>query len=353
MAAAALTAAAASAQGVSIQFENGDFKVTGYIGTIADPEGAFAVYVGSGNIPPLLGAYSAGRGLLVFHPRFPLAPGVHYRAVFQLPGQSKVEQFFDGPPQDNTPTTVIEHIYPSAAVLPANQLKLYLYFSAPMSRGEAWQHISLLDESGAKVSLAFLELEQELWDPDNRRLTVLFDPGRIKRGLVPETQLGLPLLDGKKYKLVIDSQWRDAHGVALANGFEKAFTAGPADRVSPDPAEWKITAPKAGTSEPLVVDFPEPLDYALLQRLVNVTATGGEIEGDIAIGNGETQWRFVPHTAWSAGAYNIVVDSTLEDLAGNSLGRVFDVDLQQSRSLLSPQGSEAAATTVMLPFEVR
>ena len=50
-------------------------------------------------------------------------------------------------------------------MLPANELKLYIYFSAPMSRGEAWKHIHLLDDAGKPVPLAFLELDQELWDP--------------------------------------------------------------------------------------------------------------------------------------------------------------------------------------------
>ena len=36
----------------------------------------------------------------------------------------------------------------------------------------------------------FLELEQELWSGDGRRFTLLFDPGRIKRGLKPREEQG-------------------------------------------------------------------------------------------------------------------------------------------------------------------
>jgi hypothetical protein len=357
LAVVALTAFTASAQNISIQYQNGDFKVTCWTGPIVDPEGAFGVYVGTGNVPPLLGAYSAGKGTLIFHPRFPLAPGVHYRAVFQLPDQPKVETFFDGPPQDTTRSTRIDRVYPSAATLPANQLKLYLYFSAPMSRGEAWQHVRLLDEAGKVVPFAFLEIDQELWDSDNRRLTVLFDPGRLKRGLVPANELGAPLVEGRKYTLSIDNQWPDARGVGLAEGFEKVFSVGPADRVSPDPAKWVITAPKAGTSDALVVDFPEPMDYALLQRLITVPGVSGEI----TIGNEEKQWRFTPVSPWQAGHWALAVDSTLEDLAGNHLDRLFDVDLQAGGvEALSIQQQEqeanrspAAVKSITLPFEVR
>lgn len=345
----ALAAITATAQSVSIQYEDGDFKVTGWKGTIADPEGVFGVYVGTGNVPPLLGAYSAGRGTLTFHPRFPLAPGVHYRAVFQMPGQPKVESFFDGPPQDTTRSTRIEHVYPSTDVLPANQLKLYIYFSAPMGRGEAWQHIRILDEAGQPVPLAFLEIDQELWDPDNRRLTVLFDPGRIKRGLVPETEIGPPLIEGRKYTLAIDAQWPDARGVGLVEGFQKAFTAGPAKRDTPDPAKWRITAPKPGTSNPLIVDFPDPMDYALLQRLLQVPG----LTGAITVLNNETQWRFTPDSPWKAGAWTLVVDSTLEDLAGNHLDRAFDVDLQAVEAQREDNPNRSVTKTVTLPFEVR
>ena len=45
----------------------------------------------------------------------------------------------------------VEHVYPSANVLPSNQLRLYIYFSAPMSRGEAARYLHVLDENGSKV----------------------------------------------------------------------------------------------------------------------------------------------------------------------------------------------------------
>ena len=50
----------------------------------------------------------------------------------------------------------------------------------------------------------FLELDEELWSPDGTRFTLIFDPGRIKRGLKPREEVGPVLEAGKSYSLVID-----------------------------------------------------------------------------------------------------------------------------------------------------
>lgn len=340
-----LVGMAAFAQDAHVVFKDGVFTLIGYKGGDEPPaagwESVLAVYV-AGADTSMLGKYTVENGLggktLVFQPRFPVAPGVSYRAVF--PGGSFVVDAAPAP----APAARVEHIYPSADVWPANELKLYIYFSAPMSRGEAWQHIHLLDDRGEPVPLAFLELEQELWDPNYQRLTVLFDPGRIKRGLVPTNEIGSPIVEGKHYKLVIDRDWHDARRVPLIESFEKTFTGGPSDRIPPDPKHWIVTAPKAGTSDPLTVDFPKPMDYALLQRMIDVPG----VEGRMTVDRNETRWSFTPNAAWKAGTYHVVADNLLEDIAGNHLDRAFDVDLQQA-----PQQTAPAALTSSLPFSVR
>jgi len=336
IAATLLVGVAAFAQGKpNIEYKDGVFRLLSYSGEV--PETAFAVYA-AGADTPMLGTYSKEGDTLVFRPRFPLSSGISYRAVF--PGGTLVVDAAAAA----APSARVEHVYPSASVLPANELKLYIYFSAPMSRGEAWKHIHLLDDAGQPVPLAFLELDQELWDPGNRRLTVLFDPGRIKRGLVPTNELGSPIVEGKHYKLAIDRDWHDAQGVRLVEGFEKAFTGGPSDRTPPDPKHWRVIAPKAGTAEPLIVEFPKPMDYALLQRMIDVPG----VIGKITVDRDETRWMFTPDAPWKAGAYRLIADNLLEDIAGNHLDRAFDVDLQQ-KSAPAP----VAAKTASLVFTVR
>ncbi len=146
---------------------------------------------------------------------------------------------------------------------------MYVYFSAPMSRGEAWKRIHVLDQDGNPIELPFLVIDQELWDPAYQRLTLLFDPGRIKRGLVLNQQMGPPIAEGKQYTLVIDREWLDARGVPLAEGFRKPFRGGPADRTPPALERWRVSPPKAGTLDALTVDFPKPMDYGLMQRLID------------------------------------------------------------------------------------
>ena len=191
IAAILLVGVAAFAQAAHVEFKDGTFRLTGWKGGNEPPsagwESVLSVYA-AGADTPMFGSYSVESGTLVFRPRFPLSSDVGYMAVF--PGGIFVVDAGAKAPA----SARVEHIYPSADVLPANELKLYIYFSAPMSRGEAWQHIHLLDGDGKPVPLAFLELDQELWDAGNQRLTVLFDPGRIKRGLVPTNEIGPPIV---------------------------------------------------------------------------------------------------------------------------------------------------------------
>src|SRR5580700_5572251 len=150
-----------------------------------------------------------------------------------------------------------------------------------MSQGEASSHIRLEDNKG-KVLPDELLPGQELWDPSFRRLTMTFDPGRIKRGLTSNQTIGPPITEGRHYKLVIDRTWPDARGVPMIEGFTRSFVGGPAVRTLPDSAQWRVTAPAKGTTKPLVVDFPGPMNYSLLLRMIQVTRTRAQVAGRVA-----------------------------------------------------------------------
>jgi hypothetical protein len=216
-----------------------------------------------------------------------------------------------------------------------------------MQRGGVWEHIRLLDDTGKKVELAFLEIDQELWDPDNRRLTILFDPGRIKRGVKPQMDTGSAIVEGRHYTLVIDKELRDASGANLVEAYRKEFAGGPALRTGVNLKEWKITPPAAGSRDSLQIDFPRPLDYAILEHVIHVRTPDGEIPGVISIDARETRWRFTPSIPWRAGSHTLVIDMALEDLAGNRIGRPFDVDL------LNHPADRITAATTSLSFEIR
>jgi hypothetical protein len=193
-----------------------------------------------------------------------------------------------------------------------------------------------------------LEIDEELWDPTMTRLTLFIDPGRIKRGVLPLEEIGPALETGKNYSLVIDSDWKDGAGEPLQAGFEKRFGVAAPDRDPPDPASWKIQAAPSGTREPLRVTFPEPMDHALAQRVIQVvTDSGREFPGEVTLEDQERRWVFVPANPWRSGTYQLLVPTTIEDLAGNNIGKPFEVDLFEGvqRRLATP--------AVKLPFEVR
>jgi hypothetical protein len=328
----------------------------------ADWRRLLAVYVEHGSsmrspeMPAMLGRYLIHSDTLIFEPQFPLEPGLGYRAVFhpgQLPGARRaklapVAAEFKVPANRSAPSTIVREVFPTAAVLPENLLKFYVHFSAPMSRGGIYKHIHLRSEGGTETELPFLEIDEELWNPAMTRLTLFIDPGRIKRGVRPLEEIGPALEAGKSYSLVIDSDWRDGAGNPLQAGFEKRFSVAAPDRDAPDPVRWKMQLPQPGTRAALVVTFPEPMDHALAQRAIQVARDSGEaLEGNVALGNQERQWAFSPTDPWRPGPYQLVVPATLEDLAGNNIGKAFEVDLFEGVQ------RRLATSTIKLPFEVR
>jgi hypothetical protein len=331
--------------GVEIQMQGGAFQVTGWSAAAEPAAGwasVFSIYSGGADAPAVIGAYTRDGSALVFRPKWPLTPGLHVRAVFHPAGSAPIETAFDIPKAAPTAEARIEHIYPSTDALPANTLKLYIYFSMPMRRGEAWQHLKLLDEKGAVVELPFLELDQELWDATNTRLTVLFDPGRIKRGLASLNEAGPNLTEGRSYTLVIGRDWLDAEGAPLTQDYVKKFHVTPDQREPVDLTRWKIDAPKPGTREPLKIAFPRPLDYALLQHTIRIAGVAGKV----AVAGEETEWSFTPDSPWREGEYQLQVTSTLEDVAGNRVGRLFDVDTFRQVSI------QLDTPVVSVPFRI-
>ena len=284
--------------------------------------------------PALAGRYQVVGDVVRFTPQFALRPGMNYQARFFPPPRSQIEspalytkdiRIPAPPPAEPTRVTTI---YPSAKTLPENQLRFYVHFSAPMAAGNAYEHVKLLKANGEVVGRAFLEIGEELWDGSGQRLTLLFDPGRVKKGLSPRAQFGPVLEAGQSYRLVIDKAWRDANGQSLAASFEKAFTAGPAVETAVNFKQWRTTPPAANTREALVILFPRSLDRALLMRMITVADAGGkEVAGQITLADDERRWEFSPIQPWVGGQFSLVVDTALEDSTGNNLARPFEVDV--------------------------
>ncbi len=329
----------------------------------ADWAAGARVQIGGGTLDDIkqrsaiLGTWRVTERQLCFEPRFPFLAGTALRVTVDPPllvdpkdGKSAPLVFdLQVPKKDTTPVTKIEHIYPTRKVLPENQLRFYIHFSQPMLRGEAYDHIKLLDAKGKSLEEVFLELGEELWDPDMKRFTLLFHPGRVKKGLKPREELGPILEAGKSYTLVISGKWKDAEGRELVQKeVRKSFSAGPADEEPIDPKKWKLVPPTANTRTPFEVRFNEPLDHGLLNRVVWIEdGNNKKVPGKVEVTDEETVWKFVPEKEWAAGKYRLVAETILEDLAANSIGRPFEVDV------FRPIPKTPKTPTVELPFEVK
>jgi hypothetical protein len=288
----------------------------------------------SADSPPMLGDYTVTDRVIRFTPLFPFDQGRQYHVRFEpsaVPGGSAdpggvIEATVGRPASTAIPSTVVARVYPSGDVVPENLLRMYVEFSAPMGRKSGVEYITLLDHEGREIPGAVLPLDYEFWSPDHKRFTVFFDPGRVKKGILPNLQMGRPLEVGRSVTLVIKREWLDENGLPLKEDFRRALRVGPTDLDPLDTAAWRIHAPAAGSRDSVVVTFPEPLDHGLLLRALGVTRDGKEVEGAIAVDQAETRWTFTPATPWRAGTYHLLALDILEDLAGNQIGRAFEVD---------------------------
>ena len=314
------------------------------------PASGFHLSVDRNGAIPMEGKVVIADDRLVLTPRFPPHPGVTYSLLMALKDfrscRGKIT-FRKVPPAK---PTEIGNLFPTADVLPENTLRLYLHFTAPMTRGDAYKHIRLLGHDGKPVKQPFLELDEELWSRDGKRLTLLFDPGRVKRGLKPREEDGPILEEGKKYTLVIDRAWEDESGFPLKESLKHSFNAAKPDDTPIDPKLWKLTAPIGEYGE-LKVAFDKPLDRALAARMLSVRDGADKpVWVAVTVNAGETGAVLAPANrsgSWAPGKYRLVIDKRLEDVCGNRVGRAFELDV------LQPALKEPEAATVELPFEVK
>jgi hypothetical protein len=304
-------------------------------------------------LPAMAGKYEVIGDALRFTPRFSLKAGMRYEADFFPPPLRDTDSpahyslTIDVPAKPAGEPAAVAMVYPSSPVLPENQLRFYLQFNRPMRRGDIYQHIRLLKADDEPVELPFLEIGEELWDTTGQRLTLLIDPGRIKRGLKPREESGPVLEAEQSYTLVVDPAWRDADGVPMKQGLKWKFAVGPPIEQPIDPAEWKIEPPKSGSDQALLVRFARPLDWALVMRTIDVVdAQGQPVAGTVLLADRERVWKLQPDKPWASGKYSLVVDTTLEDLAGNRIGRAFEVDVTGTIE------KQVVAETMKLPFTI-
>lgn len=291
-------------------------------------------------VPAMLGQHQVLESGVRFVPCFPFEPGVRYLAAFDRgsfchSGSSDVLTLAFSLPRDvGAAATSVTQIYPSRDALPENLLRFYVGFSNAMERGRAETEIRLLGPDGAVVPDALYRAPVELWDRGMRVLTILLDPGRLKRGVGPNRELGPPLQAGRTYTLVIGAGMTDRFGRALDTPVFKRFSVIAPVREHVAIEDWTMLLPQAGSRQPLSLEFSKSLDWAMLLNAVTVASASGEtVGGRIAVEQFEQRWALTPDEPWAAGCYQVRVVSVLEDPCGNNLSGPFDRPLRAERDL--------------------
>jgi hypothetical protein len=228
--------------------------------------------------------------------------------------------------QPSTPRVAL--VQPSGPEVPANLLRFYIRFETQVV-GSVLRRLALLRSGGMQIQEPFLE--QELWSPDGKLLTVLMHPGRVKTGLIAHDERGPILSPGEDVTLALDGQPI------------KQWRVGPANAVGPAVSGWKISAVRVGSRQPIMVTLDEPIDGRDADYLAIADERDRRMAGRARLTNGESTWTFTPSEPWRPGAYKLVVRGTLEDSVGNRLGGHFET------SINSPPGPPVDA---VVPFAV-
>lgn len=226
----------------------------------------------------------------------------------------------------STPPVVL--VQPSGPQVPVNLLRISIRFATQVE-GPVLPRITLLRADGREIQEPFLE--QELWSPGGKVLTVMMHPGRVKSGLNARAEMGPILSVGDDVSVALD-------GLPI-----KRWSVGPTDEAGPVTSAWKLSAVRAESLQPLVVALDGPIDGQDAGYLAIADAGGRRVAGRARLTVGESVWTFTPDAPWQAGAYKLVVRGTMEDPAGNRLGSRFETPIY------SPAGP---ATDAVVPFAV-
>ncbi|MCB1233033.1 MAG: hypothetical protein KDN19_22500 [Verrucomicrobiae bacterium] len=256
---------------------------------------------------------------------------------------------------------------PDFPELPANHLKFYLHFGQRMERGDVFRYLRLIeiDESGreiAEVREPFREIE--LWDGSFTRLTVWLHPGRQKPGVNLNVEIGPVLEEGKNYRLEVSGKWPMENGEPLGESRSYRFRAEAPDSTQPDPNKWTIEIMDGVP----VLRTGDKLDAASVRNSIHCRKDGGREEFtiqlttpdkttkasyalnesvfELATPEEEFPLKALFPKPWQPGGYELIIDAKLEDLAGNSIARPFNLDIEKHPNF------REQAEPVILPFRI-
>jgi hypothetical protein len=144
----------------------------------------------------------------------------------------------------------------------------------------------LLNEEEQVVRDPFLVLSQELWSRDGRRLTVLMEPRRIKRGLGADPAHDPALVVRRAYSFVV---------TALGQTARHTFRVSDPVLEAVNEAHWRLVSPTVGSLDPAVVYFDRVMDAALCEDEIGVlTPSGGVSQTRLSLSPDGTAAQLIP-----------------------------------------------------------
>ncbi len=281
------------------------------------------VYLKTNLDTSILGDFSSNESTHKFEPIVPFFEGNTY-LLYQ--NDKEVSRFIIRAKKEVLIPEVIA-IYPSINQVPENLLKMYFLFSKPMQEVyPALNYITVTENDTGNVVDVFLELNTELWNKEHTQLTLWLDPGRIKTDLIPNKEKGLPLIKGTHYTVTIDQNFKDANSNLLKKTYTKEFTVVARDFEKPVPTNWELIA----NLDEVTLHFKEPMDAILAKETFHIKNSANEyVIGDFELINKEKTLKFYPKHPFALGVYTFIIETRLEDLAGNNLNHPFDNDLNK------------------------
>ena len=300
---------------------------------------------GDNNQQPVLGIYKKNGSRFTFTPIIPFNAGQSYEVIED--GNDYLEFTVEKELKQEREATKLLKIYPEVDTVPENLLKMYFTFSKPIQQSEQFlDFVTVFDQKTKEPLKIFLPLENELWNKDHTEITLWLDPGRIKQDLIPNKELGKPIINRKTYEIVLLNTLRDADGERINQEYRKIITVAERDGKKPTINDWELTIPAKNTKESIGISFGEALDANMLTETIQVfTIDNVLIDGNFLTSKKSNSTLFVPKELWKQGNYKVVIDSKQEDLAGNNFNRLFDTDLQAKKSL-KPSATQEILFTV-------
>lgn len=284
--------------------------------------------------PAVLGNYTIADNHLSFKPKFLPDPKIQYLVTFSYPklnslldeNIAEVAEFTDvasfEPPEASQPEVI--SFIPRLEEVPANLLRFYVYFSAPMSLQNPYDYITIIDENGEELEDPFVIIPEGLWNINHTRLTLLLHPGRVKQGVGPNTTLGDVLKAGNSYTLNISREWKGASGEPLKSAFTQTINAtNPLERAM-NINSWALRAERKNVGV-LHVVTDHPLDQPLAKRMIFIRGENGQILPSRVEFDSPEKFRLLWQLDDSE-TLEMLIDPRLEDVCGNTPHYAFDLE---------------------------